>query len=104
MEALAGRIMPSSRWPSTCPGDFFRDKTDRHISGIRANHYPEQVEAPRPGRIRAGAHTDYGAVTILLPENVPGLEVRNRRTEWVAVSPPRHLRLQYRRSHAALDQ
>jgi len=88
MEALAGRIMRIFAVALDLPEDFFRDKTDRHISGIRANHYPEQVEAPRPGQIRAGAHTDYGAVTILLPENVPGLEVRNRRTEWVAVSPP----------------
>jgi isopenicillin N synthase-like dioxygenase len=88
MEALAARIMRLFALALDLPEDFFRDKTDRHISGLRANHYPEQLEPPRPGQIRAGAHTDYGAVTILLPDGVPGLEVPDRRGEWVAVLPP----------------
>jgi len=88
MEELAARIMDIFAVALDVPERFFRDRTDRHISGIRANHYPEQVEPPRAGQIRAGAHTDYGAVTILLPDGVPGLEVHNRRGEWVAVTPP----------------
>jgi isopenicillin N synthase-like dioxygenase len=88
MERLAACIMRIFAQALALPDDFFRGKTDRHISGIRANHYPEQVEAPRPGQIRAGAHTDYGAVTILLPENVPGLQVLNRHGEWVDVTAP----------------
>ncbi len=88
METLAGRIMRIFAVALGLREDFFREATDRHISGIRANHYPEQVEAPRPGQIRAGAHTDYGAVTILLPEDVPGLQVCNRQGEWVDVTAP----------------
>jgi isopenicillin N synthase-like dioxygenase len=88
LEALAARVMRIFAIALDLPEGFFRDKTDRHISGLRANHYPEQVEPPRPGQIRAGAHTDYGAVTILLPDGGPGLEVLNRRGEWVAVLPP----------------
>jgi isopenicillin N synthase-like dioxygenase len=88
MEGLAARLMRIFALALHLPEDFFRDKTDRHISGIRANHYPEQVDPPAPGQIRAGAHTDYGAVTILLPENVPGLQVLNRAGAWVDVSAP----------------
>lgn len=88
MEGLASRLMRIFARALDLPEDFFRDKTDRHISGIRANHYPEQVEAPRPGQIRAGAHTDYGAVTILLPENVPGLQVLTRGGQWMDVTAP----------------
>ena len=88
METLAGRIMRIFAVALGLREDFFREATDRHISGIRANHYPEQVEEPRPGQIRAGAHTDYGAVTILLPEDVPGLQVCNRQGEWVDVTAP----------------
>jgi isopenicillin N synthase-like dioxygenase len=88
METLAGRIMRIFAVALGLREDFFREATDRHISGIRANHYPEQVEAPRPEQIRAGAHTDYGAVTILLPEDVPGLQVCNRQGEWVDVTAP----------------
>jgi isopenicillin N synthase-like dioxygenase len=89
MEGLATRIMRLFARALGLREDFFRDKTDRHISGIRANHYPPQVEPPAPGQIRAGAHTDYGAVTILLPENVPGLQVLTRHGAWVdVVAPP----------------
>jgi isopenicillin N synthase-like dioxygenase len=88
METLAARIMRIFAAALSLPDGFFRDATDRHISGIRANHYPEQVEKPRPGQIRAGAHTDYGAVTILMPENVPGLQVCNRQGEWANVTAP----------------
>ena len=88
MEGLAARLMRIFALALHLPDDFFRDKTDRHISGIRANHYPEQVDPPAPGQIRAGAHTDYGAVTILLPDNVPGLQVLSRAGTWVDVSAP----------------
>ena len=88
MEELAAGLMRIFALALDLPEDFFRDKTDRHISGIRANHYPEQVEPPAPGQIRAGAHTDYGAVTILLPDRVPGLQVLSRGGVWVDVSAP----------------
>ena len=88
LDALARRLMGIFALALDLPEDHFRDAIDRHISGIRANHYPEQVEAPAPGQIRAGAHTDYGAVTILLPENVPGLQVLNRAGAWTDVAAP----------------
>jgi len=69
MEGLAARIMRIFAMALDLPEEFFRDKTDRHISGIRANHYPEQVRAPRPGQIRAGAHTDYGCITLLYQDD-----------------------------------
>ncbi|MCK8787306.1 isopenicillin N synthase family oxygenase [Roseomonas sp. NAR14] len=62
---------------------FFDDKFDRHITAMRLNHYPEQTEAPVPGQLRAGAHTDYGLFTILNGENVPGgLQVQTRGGRW----------------------
>ncbi len=88
MEGLAARVMRIFAVALDLDEHFFDDKTDRHISGIRANHYPEQVEAPRPGQVRAGAHTDYGALTILLPDEVPGLQVLSRAGEWIDVTPP----------------
>ncbi|HKW92625.1 MAG TPA: 2-oxoglutarate and iron-dependent oxygenase domain-containing protein [Methylomirabilota bacterium] len=88
MEGLAARVMRIFAVALDLDERFFDDKSDRHISGIRANHYPEQVEAPRPGQIRAGAHTDYGALTILLPDDVPGLQVLSRHAEWIDVTPP----------------
>ena len=33
---------------------------------------PSQSEPPKEGQIRAGAHTDYGTLTILKQDNAPG--------------------------------
>ena len=88
MERLAAHLMRAFALALALREDFFRDATDRHISGIRVVNYPDQPEAPAAGQLRAGAHSDYGALTILKSENVPGgLEVRNRRGEWVGVAP-----------------
>jgi isopenicillin N synthase-like dioxygenase len=65
---------------------FFDDKIDRHITAVRLNFYPGQNTNPKPGQLRAGAHTDYGTFTILNGENVPGgLQVLTRSGEWIDV-------------------
>src|SRR5207249_10419808 len=84
----AGRLMQASAHALDLPEAFFRDTPDRHISGIRVINYPDQPRAPAAGQLRAGAHSDYGALTILKAEDVPGgLEVLSRAGEWVAVAP-----------------
>jgi isopenicillin N synthase-like dioxygenase len=71
---------------------FFDDKVARSIGTMRLNYYPRQLQPPVPGQLRAGAHTDYGSITILNGEDVPGgLQVRTRRDEWIDVhTPPEH--------------
>jgi len=65
---------------------YFDDKIDRHISRLRLRDYPAQSEAPKPGQIRAGAHSDYGSLTILCTEDKPGgLQVCNAEGAWVDV-------------------
>jgi isopenicillin N synthase-like dioxygenase len=86
MERLAADVMRMFALALDLPEDFFRSRTDRHISGLRAINYPDQPEAPGPGQLRAGAHSDYGAVTILRAENAPGgLQVQTRQGAWVDV-------------------
>ncbi|QHI99249.1 isopenicillin N synthase family oxygenase [Xylophilus rhododendri] len=63
---------------------FFDDKIDRHISMFRVLSYPPQREAPLPGQLRAGAHSDYGSLTIVLPDD-KGLQVFNKAGQWVDV-------------------
>jgi isopenicillin N synthase-like dioxygenase len=65
---------------------FFDAKIDRHISRLRLRNYPAQLAPPLPGQLRAGAHSDYGSLTILATEDRPGgLQVRNAAGEWVDV-------------------
>ena len=65
---------------------YFDDKVDRHITNFSVLHYPEQAREPLPGQLRAGAHTDYGSLTILKPDNAPGgLQVLNKDGQWIDV-------------------
>jgi isopenicillin N synthase-like dioxygenase len=68
------------------PRTHFDPFFDDHLSSLRVLNYPEQEVVPQPGQIRAGAHTDYGALTILRADAAPGgLQVCTRFDEWVGV-------------------
>lgn len=66
--------------------DFFEDKINEHISMFRVVNYPDQPTPPLPGQLRAGAHTDYGSLTLLRQEQRPGsLQVMTKSGEWFDV-------------------
>jgi isopenicillin N synthase-like dioxygenase len=89
VERLGADIMRMFALALQLPEDFFADKINRHISALRIINYPEQPQAPLPGQLRAGAHSDYGTLTILLGENQPGsLQVKPRTGEWMDVVIP----------------
>ena len=84
MEALTDLVMRGLAAALGLDEWYFRDKLDRHDSTFRAANYPHQERAPAPGQLRAGAHTDYGAITLLASEDAPGgLQVRTRAGAWV---------------------
>ena len=86
MEGLTRQLMQLSALGLGLPEMFFEDKIDKHITAMRINHYPAQERAPKAGQLRAGAHTDYGLLTILNGEDKPGgLEVLDRKGHWVSV-------------------
>jgi isopenicillin N synthase-like dioxygenase len=69
--------------------DFFEPLFDHRGSSLRVINYPELDSPPEPGELRAGAHRDYGFLTILRSENVAGgLQVQTRAGEWVTVEAP----------------
>ena len=84
MSELARQLMRIFAVALKLPEAFFDDKIDRHISMFRVLSYPPQKEAPLPGQMRAGAHSDYGSLTIVLPDG-PGLQVFNKAGQWVDV-------------------
>jgi isopenicillin N synthase-like dioxygenase len=68
--------------------NFFDEKIDRSTSVMRAVWYPPQPEPPEPGQLRAGEHSDYGTLTILKGDDVPGgLQVKRRDGGWIDVHP-----------------
>lgn len=85
MEDLASRLLRLFAIALELPPSWFENKFDRHQSALRLLNYPnlnDRLE-PAPGQLRAGAHTDYGALTIL-KSGGPGLQVLTR-DEWVDV-------------------
>jgi len=87
LEVLAANLLRLFAVALSLPANFFDDKIERHGSAMRVINYPALTEAPPAGQIRAGEHTDYGALTILLQDAVGGLQVRSRKGEWVDVTP-----------------
>ena len=71
------------------PEDWFAGFIERHFSILSSHHYPALRELPKPGQLRTGAHTDFGALTILaMTEADGGLEVRMPNGVWQPVRPP----------------
>lgn len=89
MQALAIQLMRACALALDLPERWFDSKIDRHISALRVLHYPAQSGAPEAGQLRAGAHSDYGTLTILLSQNVSGgLQVMSKQGDWIDVHAP----------------
>jgi isopenicillin N synthase-like dioxygenase len=70
------------------PEAFFDGVLARHFSIMSCHHYPVLTRPPLPGQLRTGAHTDYGAMTILAATDAQGgLEVRLPDGSWAGVTP-----------------
>ena len=83
MGDLARDLLRLSALALGLPERFFDGKVDRHIGRLTLRLYPEQKVNPLPGQLRAGAHTDYGTVTILRPgDSIGGLQVADRQGRW----------------------
>ncbi len=89
MERLAETLMAAFAAALGLPQDYFATKIDRHITGLSAQYYPPQPVAPAPGQLRAGAHTDFGSLTILSTGDDPGgLQVRDHDGTWQDIAAP----------------
>ena len=93
MAELVGRLMGLMAIGLGLPRDHFDPYIDRHTSALRLLHYPDLGDrAVEPGQLRAGAHSDYGTLTLLRQDDAPGgLQVRDvegRSTQHRVAVPP----------------
>ena len=87
-ERLAGDMMRVFAAALRLPEAFFDGVLARHFSIMSCHHYPVLSQPPLPGQLRTGAHTDYGAMTILAATDAEGgLEVRLPDGSWAGVKP-----------------
>lgn len=88
LETLGAELMRLFALALDLPENYFDDKIDGHFNTCPANHYPPVPTNAQQGQIRAGAHTDYGSLTILAFDDAPGgLQVRMANGNWHDVVP-----------------
>ncbi len=87
MARLAERVLSLMAIGLEMPAGFFSSFVDHHTSALRALHYPDLgTISPEPGQLRAGAHSDYGTLTLLRQDDAPGgLQVRGVDERWHGV-------------------
>jgi isopenicillin N synthase-like dioxygenase len=86
--ALARRLTTIFAVALGLADDFFVSRTGHSTDTLRLNNYVRAPGGePQPGQVRMGAHTDYGIVTVLYGDQVPGLEIVGPDGEWHGVVP-----------------
>ena len=85
MENLAKRIMSAFAEALDLEHHYFDDFINNPISALRALHYPATKNKIFEKQQRAGSHTDYGSLTILLPQaDTSGLQIM-KKNSWIDV-------------------
>ena len=88
-QRLAHRILAAiSTNLGMSPGFLGRNFGPDHTSFLRLNFYPVTRSPQHNGHLGVGQHTDAGALTILLQDDQPGLEIF-RHNQWHLVEPRR---------------
>lgn len=88
MEELGAGLMRLLATALQVDEDFFEAFHTHHLSALRALNYPAGGSENQAGQQRAGAHSDYGSVTILKPDpDVGGLEIQSPSGDWLSAPP-----------------
>ncbi len=75
MEALSRELLGLIGKALSLPEGWFDSKFEEPTSLLLVNWYPPVHGEIRPNQLRRGAHTDYGAFTIVATEPLPGLQI-----------------------------
>jgi isopenicillin N synthase-like dioxygenase len=87
MGVLCDRVMSLMAVALNQRADYFQPFISAHTSALRLLDYPHSDAPAAPGQLRAGAHTDYGTLTILRQDDAPGgLEVQHVDGRWIPVA------------------
>jgi len=67
--------------------DHFDEFFSEPISVLRFIHYPAVEAKLDRSQMGAGAHTDYGCITILHQDSIGGLQVQDKQGNWLDATP-----------------
>jgi isopenicillin N synthase-like dioxygenase len=87
MQVLARRLMGLFELALDLPAGHFNSFMQEPMCTTRLLHYPPQPAVAAPGQIGCGAHTDWGALTLLAQDDAGGLQVQSKGGAWIDVPP-----------------
>lgn len=87
MQELAKTLLRAMTIALDIERDFFDVRFNEPISVLRMIHYPPRHTASSAEQQGAGAHTDYGCITLLYQDDAGGLQVQNVQGEWIDAPP-----------------
>ncbi len=89
LSVVSARILSLMATALSLPATYFDALIDHHASALRMINYPEITNPVAERQQRAGAHTDYGTITVLLADpTCGGLEVQCPDGVWIGVEAP----------------
>ena len=89
-QALHVRIMQAIALGLGISEEYFDEYTDVGDNTLRLLHYPEvpkNIFLQNKAQVRAGAHTDYGSITLLFQDDKGGLQVQSPEGTFVDATP-----------------
>ena len=86
VRCIASDVMGAFAIALNLPEDFFEDKHTGLTQTLRLLHYPP-VKNVSKGQLGAGAHTDYGTITLLFQDSEGGLQVQDLDGNWIDAPP-----------------
>ena len=87
MQALAQTLLRAMTLALGIERDFFDTRFNEPVSVLRLIHSPPRDTASCAEQQGAGAHTDYGCITLLYQDAAGGLQVRNVNGQWIDAPP-----------------
>jgi isopenicillin N synthase-like dioxygenase len=87
MEDLSGLLLNGLALSLDLPWGYFDASLVDHMSSLRVLHYPPHPTADPEREVGCGAHTDWGALTVLAQDETGGLEIRLPSGAWVPARP-----------------